>query len=212
MGGKRVVYKFLASKYADSFVSLGVLRLGAAKEFREIEGSAGGRGDENELKAIWNADGRFELAPDDPFLVGILGRPFGCNAPKVVIQGGPGVFIHLHSDALLYSTSAELTNEIAERMRVDFGAGACVQISDFDEFTKIVAMHPDVRATSWQVSPVTYVNSKQVKKFTGLNPAEKEDAFAWQKEVRGIFALMPAPQQGRIIAAPDVTHLLKREC
>ncbi len=148
MADKITAYKFLSSKHVDDFVSNGVLKLGAAGEFRKIEGTTGGRGDENELRTIWHADGRYELKNDDPFIVALTGAPVpaACNMPKLVIQGGPGVFINMDADGLLYCASSEMTPELAARMKSDFDADACVRISDFDEFIRLVATHPDVRA------------------------------------------------------------------
>jgi hypothetical protein len=213
MSGGRIAFKFLASKYAASLVALGIVRLASAKEMRKTEGIAGGRGDPNELRTTWHADGRFELKNDDPFIVALTGSPIpaACNMPKMVIQGGPGVFINMDADALLYCVSSELTTDLAARMKSEFNADACVKISDFDEFVRLLAVHPDVKAASWHVSQVTYVDSKQVKRFTGLNPSEKENPFSWQKEIRGILELRPPAKQSKLIAAPTVTHLLKRE-
>jgi hypothetical protein len=213
MADKITAYKFLSSKHVDNFVSNGVLRLGAAGEFRKIEGTTGGRGDENELRAIWHADGRYELKTDDPFIVALAGAPIpaACNMPKLVIQGGPGVFINMDADGLLYCASSEVTPELAARMKSDFDADACVRISNFDEFIRLVATHPEVTAASWQASPVKYVHSKLVKRFTGLDPFEKEQAFGWQKEIRGLFQLASAPKEGKLITAPSIVHLLKRE-
>ena len=52
-----IAYKFMSSRYVDEFLKRGTVKLGAAHEFRALEGSAGGRGDENELLQVWDAEG-----------------------------------------------------------------------------------------------------------------------------------------------------------
>jgi hypothetical protein len=65
-------------------------------------------------------------------------------------------------------------------------------------------------SASWQVFRANYVDSKLVKRFTGLDPAEKEQAHSWQKEIRGVFKLASLPKEGLFISVSSAVPLLTR--
>jgi PAS domain-containing protein len=58
---------------------------------------------------------------------------------------------------------------------------------------------------------VQYVDSKRVKRFMGTRPFEKEKAFGWQKELRALWDMNPAPKARKIINVPTIVPLLTRE-
>ena len=140
----------------------GFLKLGAAHEIRTLEGTAGGRGDQTELKHVWDAEGTHYLEKNDPLVSALLPHLPPWPAPKVILQAEKNVVVNLFFDALLFCASTEYTPELAARMRSDIAADACVKISDFVEFVKSISLHPEIRGNLRKaaVSPVSYVQSK----------------------------------------------------
>jgi hypothetical protein len=70
-----IAYKFMSSRYVGEFLTKGTVKLGTAHEFRTLEGSKGGRGDENELRHVWDAGGTHHLTKDHPLVVALAGTP-----------------------------------------------------------------------------------------------------------------------------------------
>jgi hypothetical protein len=214
MGAKLIAYKFMPTRYVEGFLTRGVLKLGAAHEFRTLEGTAGGRGDQNELQQVWDAEGTHHLDKDDPLVSALVARLPPWPAPKVILKAEKNVVVNLFFDALLFCASTECTPELAARMKSDFDADACVKISDFVEFVRLISLHPEIKGSLRKVavSPVRYVQSKRTRKFEGLNPFEKEaEAYSWQKEIRGVFEMKQAPKEGKLIAVPSAVPLLTME-
>jgi len=209
---KLEAFKFLPAQYVEGFFKQGAVKLGAAAEFRAIEGSSGGRGDENELRQIWDMEGEHDLKNDDPLFREVWGvPPATMNGLKIV--GAPGAVLNLNLDALIYCASSEINDEMKARMASDFGADACVRIADFAEFAHLISQDQQIRQEMKQASAgvVQYVDSKRVKRFMGTRPFEKEKAFGWQKELRALWDVNPAPKASKIINVPTIVPLLTRE-
>jgi hypothetical protein len=214
MVGKIEAFKFLPAQYVDDFLNTGTVKLGAAAEFRAIEGSAGGLGDENELRQIWDMEGEHALKNDDPLFREVWGMPpAAANMNGLKIIGAPGAVVNLNIDALIYCASTEINDEMKARMATDFGADACVRIADFAEFTRLISQDHQIRSEMKQAGAgvVQYVDSKRVKRFLGARPFEKEKAFGWQKELRALWDMNPAPKTSKIISVPAIAPLLTRE-
>jgi len=204
----------MSSEHVNGFMTKGILKLATAHELRKLEDEVGRRGDENELRQVWDAEGTHHLDKTHPVVTGLAGSLPPGPAPKVILQAGKNTVVNFTWDAFLYCASIEHTPELAARMKAEFDADTCVKISDFAEFVRLISLHPELASNLRRaaVAQVQYVPSKRARKFEGLNPFEKEAGdYSWQKEIRGVFEMTPTPKVSKLIAVPSVVHLLRRE-
>ena len=205
-------YKFVTADVAD-LVAAGSVRLTSAEQFRQSTDKPGGRGDENEMTSrgiIKGGEEKFSSehpAFTDMFVTIIDGKRVPTEITAV------GVSNALVLDALLYCVSMSDTPEIRDRMREDFQAGAVFEISDIDEFARVLSEHPELSYRSIRKGKVEYLDkvvAGSIADLSPVDPLQKDSQFSWQQEFRLIWGAKPFHRSVIDVEVPELAQLLKR--
>ena len=97
-------------------------------------------------------------------------------------------------------------------MKDTFGADVLFEISDVEQFARLLSGHPLLASKEFLGSIVTYNDrapATTVAKFSPVDPFEKGTAFAWQKEFRFVWK-GPVTGGAFQIDVPEAASLLRR--
>lgn len=209
-------FKFLSSRYADDLVGRGVLRIGCASEFREPDGITGARQDEYEALFTWIPNERRSIIRrDHPFIQRLFGGdppwPEGQEHVEFIFDEGVRLVDHAFASAYLYCMSRDITPTLPMVMQQRFGADACVEILDVQEFSKILKRHPNLRNLHYCLGPVEYLKNYSKPLRVGAFPfLYKLEAYAWQREVRIVFPSPRREAEAFVAELPNLCRYVRR--
>jgi len=186
-----------------------MVAIGSVEEFRVPDGEDGGRTDNKEIVTTWSPPGgNYTFAPDHPFVKTILqGQVPPMPVEVTIAEGAKFIF---RPNAYLYCTSLEYTDDLKERMALEFGADACIAISRPLVFIEALRQHPLMCGRKSWYRPVEYAAvDAEVTEFKGNNPFLKRLEFSWQKEFRILWSAEPAERR-RIIEVSQIIPTLSR--
>lgn len=205
-------YKFVSQEVAE-LIARGSVRLTPAEQFRQSDDKTAGRGDRRELLTSAKIAGGAEtLASNHPSFPPDM---------FVFIKGGERIYpdveivgesMQVVADALLYCCSLSDTREIRARMADSFGATAVFEISDINEFGRILASRPELSTRHFQCGPVQYVERRDGERAADLEPVDalhKDQRFSWQDEYRLIWAAQWG-EKPLVLEVPEIVPLLHR--
>jgi hypothetical protein len=202
------IYKFLNKAHVRSFLRNGCIRVGTSAEYRVPDGKDGARADEKELTRSWKPlPGLHVMDHDHPFIEHFGG---GLKPGETLnVQVGDDVKFVGVADAFIFSTCREYSNELAERMAIEFDANACICIHDPVKFFMAVSRHPLLSKNMGGLGDVVYANDEEAE-FGSVDPLKKLTKFAWQKESRMIWQAQKT-DVGTVIEVSDIISLISQQ-
>jgi hypothetical protein len=203
------IYKFLNSAHVPALLRRGRLKIGTSVEYRIPDGKDGARSDPTELTRVWKPEpGLHVMGSDHPFI-----RYFGTQlkpGQTLKLWMPEDVTFRVGLTAFIFSASREYSDELAERMRTEFDADACVCISDPQRFMDLLSQHTLLHGRRSHLDFVDYGDSNEYADFGQAEPFKKLNHFAWQKEFRLVWQASNDADVGSVIEVPEVVPLLTR--
>lgn len=184
------VFKFVPEAFAQDFAK-GIVRISPASDFRRQDGVSGAQNDLSELTTIAKIqDGEEVISSAHPAFKDFL--QFYRNGIRQEIEFVvSGESVTTFGNALLFCASAAFDCEMRSRMIAEFGASAVFEVSDINEFAKVLSAHHYLENLTCQHQSIQYSehasSSPSVQESKPVNPFVKGPSFAWQREYRIVW-------------------------